>query len=67
MNLNLENLKIAMARECLSTNDLVDRSGLGRTTIYKILNKKQKPTPKTVGLIAKTLNVDVLDIISEEE
>lgn len=67
MNLDLNKLKLAQARACLSVNDLVDKTGLGRTTISKTLNGKVKATPKTVGLIAKALNIDVAKIISEEE
>lgn len=67
MNLNLEKLKIAMARECLSVNDLIEKTGLGRTTVSKTINGKQKPTIKTVGIIAKALKVDVVEIISNEQ
>lgn len=67
MNLNLEKLRIAMAKECLSVNDLVEKTGLGRTTVSKIINGRQKPTTKTVGIIAKALKVDVLEIISDEQ
>jgi len=67
MNLNLEKLRIAMAKECLSVNDLVEKTGLGRITVSKIINGRQKPTTKTVGIIAKALKVDVLEIISDEQ
>ncbi|OPF52905.1 transcriptional regulator [Clostridium baratii] len=63
MNLDSNKLKLAQARACLSVNDLVDKTGLGRATISKTLNGKVKATPKTIGLIAKALNVDVAEII----
>ena len=67
MNLDLNKLKLAQARACLSVNDLVNKTGLGRATVSKTLNGKVKATPKTIGLIAKALNIDVSEIISEEE
>lgn len=63
MGICLEKLRISMARECLSVNDLAEKSGLGRTTVSKIVNGKQKPTTKSLGLLAKALNVDVKEII----
>lgn len=67
MKLDLNKLKLAQARACLSVNELVNRTGLGRATISKTLNGKVKATPKTLGLIAKALNIDVSEIISEDE
>ncbi|MDQ0150671.1 helix-turn-helix domain-containing protein [Eubacterium multiforme] len=67
MKLDLNKLKLAQARSCLSVNELVNRTGLGRATISKTLNGKAKATPKTVGLIAKALSIDVTEIISGEE
>ena len=67
MNLDLNKLKLAQARACLSVNDLVNKTGLGRATVSKTLNGKVKATPKTIGLIAKALNIDVTEIISEDE
>lgn len=67
MKLDLNKVFLAQARACLSVNNLVDKTGLGRTTVSKILNGKAKVTPKTIGLIAKALNVDVTDIITDEE
>lgn len=66
MDLNLNKLKLIQARKCLSTNDLSKETGLARATISRVLNGKVKATPKTVGLIAKALNIDVSEIISEE-
>lgn len=67
LNLDLGKLKIAMAKECLSVNDLVEKTGLGRATVSKTINGRQKPTTKTVGIIAKALKVDVVEIISDEQ
>lgn len=67
MELDLVKVKTAQARACLSISDLVEKTGLGRATISKIINGKQKPTPKTVGLISRVLNVDVTEIIVNQE
>ena len=58
---------MAQARACLSVNDLVEKTGLSRATVSKTINGKISPTPKTIGLLAKTLNVDVTEIILSEE
>lgn len=67
MKLALNKLKVAQARACLSVDEIVKRTGLGRTTISKTINGKISPTPKTIGLLAKALNVDVIEIIVNEE
>ena len=67
MNLDLNKLKLVQARACLSTNDLSKMTELSRATISRVINGKVKATPKTIGLIAKALNIDVAEIISDEE
>lgn len=67
MNLDLNKLKLIQARACLSTNDLTEMTGLSRATVSRVINGKVKATPKTIGLIAKALNIDVAEIISDEE
>lgn len=64
MDLNLKKLKVAQAKACLSVSDLADLTGLGRTTVSKTLNGKVKSNPKTIGLIAKALNIDIEEIIN---
>ncbi|MBY6836281.1 helix-turn-helix transcriptional regulator [Clostridium botulinum] len=66
MDIDLIKLKIMMAKECLSVNDLVEKSNLGRATVSKIINGKQKPSTKSLGLIAKALNADVTEFIITE-
>lgn len=66
MNLDLNKLKLIQARACLSTNDLSEKTGLARATISRVLNGKVEATPKTIGLIAKALNVDVSELINED-
>lgn len=63
LNIDLNKLKIAQARQCLSIEEIVLKTGLARATVSKTFNGKIKPTPKTMGLIAKVLNVDVTDLL----
>lgn len=66
MKVDLQKIKIEQARQCLSVVELSKETGLVRTTISNVLNGKISPTPKTLGLIAKALKVDVEDIILKE-
>lgn len=65
MNLNLKKVRIAQAKACLSVNELSNKSGLGRATVSKILNGAATPSIKSVGLLAKALNIDVVEIIND--
>lgn len=67
MNINIKKLRLAQARACLSMNDLVDNTGLGRSTISKILNGVNTPSVKSAGLIAKALNVDITSLLRDED
>lgn len=65
MKLNLKKLKILQAKACLSVNELAEKSGLKRSTVSKIINGVTTPSIKSVGLLARALNVDVTEIIAE--
>ncbi|MFL0194814.1 helix-turn-helix domain-containing protein [Clostridium sp. WILCCON 0269] len=65
MNLDLKKFKVAQAKSCLSVNELAEKSGLGRATVSKIINGASTPSIKSVGLLAKALNVDVTEIIAD--
>lgn len=67
MNINLLEIKIIMVKKCLSINDLVEKTKLGRATISRILNGKQKPTTKTLGRIAVALDTTVEELLLSEE
>ena len=60
MRINPERLALAMAVACLTTRDLQEKERLSNTTITKAKNDPDyKPTLKTIGKIAKALNVPV--------
>ena len=64
MDLDLKKFKTAQARACLSIDELTEKSGLSRATVSKIINGAVTPSIKSVGLLAKALNVDVTEIIA---
>jgi len=67
MNINVSKMRIAQANECLSVNELVKKSGLGRATVSKIINgSSSNPSMKSLGLIAKALNIEVVELLVEE-
>lgn len=66
MNINVNKIRIAQANECLSVNELVEKTGLGRATVLKIINGCSAPSLKSIGLIAKALNVDVKELLLDE-
>jgi len=60
MRINREKLALAMAEACLTTRDLQVKGRLSNATITKAKNDPAyKPTLKTIGKIAKALNVSV--------
>jgi len=67
MILNIEQVQLEMARQILRTDDLVKLSGLSSYGLNKILKGKTKPTPASIGKIAKALQIDVEEIIKNEK
>ena len=68
MKVNVEKLKIAQANSCLSNKELCKIAEVGALTLIEIKNGKRKsPTLKTVGKIAKALNVDVTELLETEK
>jgi len=45
--------------------ELSKLSGINKVTLTRIRKERQEPKPKTVGKIAKALNVDVTELIEE--
>lgn len=64
MELDRNKLDIALARKCFSIVDL--RKAVGGSTISKVIQGKLPLRPKTLGKIAKALDVDPMEIIKEE-
>lgn len=54
---------VALANSCITMRELSELSGVNVTTLSRINSGKQIPSPKTIGKIAKALNVSVESII----
>jgi transcriptional regulator with XRE-family HTH domain len=66
LKVNFQKLQIAMANACMNKSDLADSAEISRISISKYFSGKRQPSPKTIGKIAKALNVDVTEIIDAE-
>ena len=59
-----EHLKILRRRRALSLSELALLSNVGRVTINRIENGKQKPMPRTIRRLAQALEVSVEELTS---
>lgn len=64
LELDIEKLEIAMAREKLNRKDLAKKSGTSYASINAYFQKRIQPSLKTLGNISKALGTDVENIIS---
>lgn len=62
MKIKRDCLQLAMARACMSTDDLQKAAEMPRPTLNNAINGRGI-SPKTAGRIAKALKVDVSEII----
>lgn len=67
MNLSVKKLKIALARKSMRVSDLACISGISVNTINSWIKNtgKRNPTTRTLGMVAKALEVDVTELIEE--
>ena len=59
-----EHIKILRKRRALSLSELALLSNVGRVTINRIENGKQKPMPRTIRRLAQALEVSVEELTS---
>lgn len=64
MHLDKEKIRLIMARQELTTTELAKRCGKTKQRISTIFNSVNV-SPRTVGMIAKALGVDVTEIIED--
>lgn len=64
MKLNVNKYDILLANMCLSVKELSKISGVNVITLSKLRNGS-KAMPKTIGRIAKALNVDAIELIEK--
>lgn len=63
MKLDKKRVEMAMARKCASIENLSEMTGISVYSLTRLKNGFQNGRTKTVGLIAKALEVDVSEII----
>lgn len=63
MKINKEKLLLALAKSCLSLTELSILSGVNTVTLTRVCKGTQNPLPKTIGKIAKALNVTIESLI----
>lgn len=66
MRVDSKKLKLAMARSCMNTSDLVSASQISRPTIDNVIGEKGI-SPRTLGCVARALNCDPTEILMEED
>ncbi|GEA33602.1 helix-turn-helix domain-containing protein [Clostridium diolis] len=67
LKLDVKKLLLLQAKACLNTNELAKRASMPRTTITNIVHRKRNATPKSIGLLAKALGVDVSELLLNEK
>lgn len=63
MKISKTKIELAMAKKCYSASRLAKETNISQVTIARIKNGSQIPRPKTIGLIAKILEVKVEDLL----
>lgn len=66
MKANRKKLELAIARACMDKVDLAKKSAMNRKTVSNVIAGRDVK-PATLGKIARTLDVDVTDILEVEE
>lgn len=65
MRLDKQKLRIAMARACMDTEDVIQAAEMPRPTFNGAMQGRSI-RPATLGRIARALGVDVTEIIKED-
>lgn len=65
MKINIKQVLVIMARNCMSDKDLLNHSGLSAGTWNQIKSGKCNAKTSSIGKIAKGLGVDVTEIIED--
>lgn len=67
MELDIKKLLLLQANECLSMNELCEKAEISRSTLSKIIHCKRNTNPKTIGLLARALKVEVIELLLESK
>lgn len=66
MKINKKKYELALARTCMTTGEVIEKSGMPAPTVLGALYGKSV-RPATLGKIARVLDVDVTEIMELEE
>ena len=61
--LDMKKLELLSMARCWGIAELQRRAGLSGTTVYKIRNRQQKASMKTIGKLALALGCDPQDLL----
>ncbi|NMF06588.1 helix-turn-helix domain-containing protein [Clostridium beijerinckii] len=67
LKLDIKKLLLLQAKACLNTNELAERANMPRITLTNIIHGKRNATTKTIGLLAKALGVEVIELIMDDK
>lgn len=65
MNNNIAKYVERLKSKGITTTEIIEKSGVGRTTFYDIMRGKQIPKIDTAVLIATALEADVKDVFPQ--
>lgn len=65
MKVNFKKISVLQAKKELSTRELSKLSNISESAICKIKKGIREPQEKTVGKIARALDVEVMELIQE--
>lgn len=66
MRISTVKLGVAMAKLCISQEELAKNAGVNVMTISRAKNGQGKIQPATIGKIAKALNIQVEELLEDE-
>ena len=66
MNIDSNKIFFLTAQKCMTIGELAKRSGVSRSTVWKIFRGKVNPNTETIGKVAAALEVAPSEIIENE-
>lgn len=66
MKANRKKIELAMARKCISLNELQEKAGMPLPTVKGVIYGKSVK-PVTLGKVARALEVEIEEIMEKEE
>lgn len=66
LKVNRNKFLLAMSKAELTSAELHKKANVGRNVISKLMNNDTEIMPKTLGKLARALNIDIEYLIKEE-